>query len=275
MPTNPVRALRRLSQNFLVDGRALARILAAVDPQANDLVLEIGPGAGVLTAPLGDRVRRLVAIELDPRLAAPLSERFAGHAAVRIVPGDALELDWREPFADLGGIEPGLRVVANLPYAISSPTILRLLEEDPAREAHLMLQREFAQRLSATAGTKEYGSLTVLVAARARVTRLFDVPPSAFRPRPTVASSFVRLVLPRPRALDDVVWRALKAVSRAAFDGRRKRLSNSLARGLALAPDRVQALLASAGVDAGLRADAVAPEAYLRLAVALAASSLA
>lgn len=199
----------RSDQRFLCDSAALERIVAWADPAPSDTVLEIGPGPGNLTALLAARGCRVVAVERDRRLAAGV--RALALPGVEVVEGDALRVPW-PPF-DL--------FVSNIPYSISTPLLIRLLAH-PFRRAVVTLQREVAERLAARPGGKEYGRLTVGVGRRASVRILQVLPPSAFRPRPRVASAVVILEPRRPPGPDDP-W--FEEVVRVLFSRRRKRIS--------------------------------------------------
>jgi len=257
IPIRSHTARKRFGQNFLVDRHYIERIVAAVDPQWDDNVVEIGPGLGALTRPLLERVRRLTVIEIDRDLAARIAGEFpADRLALRNV--DALSFD----FATLGG---DLRVIGNLPYNISSPLLFHLSRCDASlRDLTVMLQREVVQRMAAAPATPEYGRLTVMLQARFRIERLFSVPPAAFRPTPKVESAVARLVplgAARPRIVDEALF---AEVVGAAFGQRRKTLRNAL-RHLATPQD-----LEGAGVAPGARGETLAVGDFVRLANALA-----
>jgi 16S rRNA (adenine1518-N6/adenine1519-N6)-dimethyltransferase len=243
---------KHLGQNWLVDRRYAERIVAAVAPTPSDLVVEIGPGPGALTDLLVPRAGHTLAIEIDPRMLAPLAERHSPEQ-LTLVGADVLEIDLSTAIRDAIAAHPGLvraRVVANLPYYISSPVVAHLIDHRRSlTDVTIMLQREVVERLTARSGGKEYGALTVLVAMYCEAERLFDVPPSAFRPAPKVRSSVVRLsVRPSPAvAVPDE--RRLFTIVRAAFAQRRKTLENNLkAAGFA-------GLARAAGIDPGRRAE--------------------
>ena len=261
-----MRARRRFGQHFLEPVWA-AKVLAAIAPDPQDTFLEIGPGRGALTGQLASRARQLVAVEIDRDLAASLTKRLP--ANVRIVTGDVLEVDLS------GALPPDagrVRVAGNLPYNVSSPILRRLfaLHEADGRvtDATLMLQREVADRIAARPGTREYGVLTVAAARHARVERLLELPPGAFRPVPKVHSALVRLVFRRDDEVMAIPER-LDALVRAVFAQRRKRLSNALrpfadATGVPAAD-----ALARAGIDPARRPETVSLEEFIRLAAAL------
>jgi 16S rRNA (adenine1518-N6/adenine1519-N6)-dimethyltransferase len=251
------RPRKRFGQHFLADPHYIARIVAAIDPQPGDAIVEIGPGLGALTDGLVARARTIDAVEIDRDLAARLRERFASER-LRLHEADALAFD----FATLPG---ALRVVGNLPYNISSPLLFHLAAyESRLRDIHVMLQREVVARMTAEPATPDYGRLTVMLQARFRVMRLFTVPPGAFRPAPGVESAVARLV-PLREARPVIADAALFArVVAAAFGQRRKTLRN------ALAPIAGEAELRAAAVDPGARGETLSVTDFVRLGNALA-----
>ena len=226
-PRPPVhRARKRFGQNFLRDPGIISRIVRAIAPRDGDRLVEIGPGQGALTEPLLDAAGgRLEVIELDRDLIPGLRVQFFNYPQFTIHEGDALKFD----FAALKADGPPLRVVGNLPYNISTPLIVHLLEQREAiADMHFMLQKEVVERLAAEPGGPDWGRLSVMAQYRCRVDSLFVVPPEAFVPRPKVDSAIVRLTphaeLPHP-AHDE---RLLFEVVREAFGQRRKTLRNNL-----------------------------------------------
>ncbi|MBK9312780.1 MAG: ribosomal RNA small subunit methyltransferase A [Acidobacteria bacterium] len=223
-----MRAKRRLGQNFLTGTHFPDRILRALDPKAGEAIIEIGPGQGALTQGLVESGARVIAIELDADLIPSLSDRFAGRPNFRLVEADALQVD----FCDLIAPDSDARVVANLPYNVSTPILQRLIAHRRClAELTLMLQREVVDRITAEPGGKEYGYLSVLVQMYCKTERLFDVPPGAFRPAPKVFSSVVRLkILPRPAAeVTDAA--AFIELTKILFAQRRKTIFNNLRAG--------------------------------------------
>jgi len=261
-----VRPSRRLGQNFLSDPRVAERIVAlALEDRrgAAGPILEIGPGLGALTERLAASGRPFVAVELDLRLAEHVETLLRPYPNARVVRGDILDqrLD-----ALLPGVAP-ITVVANLPYAITSPAIAWVLEQGPrVARAVLMAQREVAQRLAAKPGTKDHGSFTVFLALHAELTVEFRVSPGAFHPRPDV-DSVVFTISPRPYPGTSPAERdAVERIVRASTGGRRKTLANSLGHGLGIGAERARAILVAAGIDPGRRAETVAVEEWLRVA---------
>ena len=251
------RARKRFGQHFLHDPGVIARIVAAIDPRPAERLVEIGPGLGALTLPLLERAGRVEAVEIDRDVIPELAARARGHGELVIHEADALRFD----FAALRGAGPRLRLCGNLPYNISTPLLFHLLEAHTAiADMHFMLQKEVVARMAAAPATRAYGRLTVMLAARCAVERLFDVGAGAFQPRPRVDSAVVRLVphARAPFAVPDAARYA--AVVAAAFGQRRKTLRNALAGVVAAAG------FAAAGVDPGRRAETLAPEEFARLA---------
>lgn len=225
-----MRPRKRFGQHFL-EPAWVAKIVAAIDPQPTDRLLEIGPGRGALTKPLADRAGQLLAVEVDRDLASALeAHRFPN---VKVVTADVLKIDLGELISRELGATPDrkARVVGNLPYNISSPILFRLLDLATATgllaDATLTLQKEMADRLVARPGTGEYGVLTVATALGAAVTTVLTLPPGAFRPVPKVRSAVVRLDF-RPPTVPVRDPKLLVELVRSIFTQRRKILANAL-----------------------------------------------
>jgi len=251
------QARKRFGQNFLVSPGIVRRIVEAIAPRPGDLVVEIGPGLGALTAPLLERVERLHVVEIDRDLIARLKdawppERLAVHE------GDALEFD----FAALG---ERLRIVGNLPYNISTPLLFHLAGYAArVHDMHFMLQKEVVDRMAADPGSGDYGRLSVMLQYRFDIERLFVVPPGAFNPPPKVDSAIVRLVPKKAGEGEMAKDEALFAhVVTAAFSQRRKMLRNTLRE--IISEERLAAL----GVKPTARAEELSVADYVRLANAL------
>jgi len=265
MPTPP-RARRRFSQNFLVDGSAVRRIVDLLAPCPGEAILEIGPGHGALTGELVERSARLAAVEVDRDLAAGLLRRF-GPERWRLHVGDVLDLPWDDvdPLLDLA---PGERfaLVGNLPYHVSKPIAMRAVDGHARiSRAVLMFQREVAERLTARPGGREYGPLTVLVGAAFRVEIAMRLGPGAFRPRPKVDSAVTRWIpRPDPPAADQLD--RLRRCLRACFASRRRTLRNNVRSALHGDEARAERRLREAGLDPEARAEQVDPEGFARLA---------
>jgi 16S rRNA (adenine1518-N6/adenine1519-N6)-dimethyltransferase len=250
-------ARKRFGQHFLHDPGVIARIVAAIDPKPGERLVEIGPGRGALSRPLLERCGRLEVIEIDRDLIPALRRHCHGAGELIVHVADALEVDLT---ALHGGGVP-LRICGNLPYNISTPLLFHLLEARAViADMHFMLQKEVVERMAAKPGGKEYGRLTVMLAAVCRVELLFRVGRGAFNPPPSVDSAVVRLTphdgapfsLPDPERYARLVG--------AAFSMRRKTLRNSL-RGL-LDP----AGFLAAGIDAGRRPETLSPAEFAKLA---------
>ncbi|MDR1934194.1 MAG: 16S rRNA (adenine(1518)-N(6)/adenine(1519)-N(6))-dimethyltransferase RsmA, partial [Candidatus Accumulibacter sp.] len=252
-------ARKRFGQNFLVDAQVIGAILAAVAPQGDDLVVEIGPGLGALTAPLLQRLAHLHAVEIDRDLVARLRQRFPADR-LSLHAGDALAFD----FGGLAAAGRKLRVLGNLPYNVSTPLLFHLARfAAQVHDLHFMLQKEVVERLVAEAGSAAYGRLSVMLQYRFVIERLLDVPPQAFDPAPKVDSALVRLIPRRAGELaarDETRFAALVA---AAFSQRRKILRNTLS-GI-VAP----ALFARLGIAPGARAETLSVADYVRLSNAV------
>lgn len=249
-----MRAKKSLGQNFLADDSIAARIVREFAPRAGETIIEIGPGHGALTRHLVGHAGRLIAIELDRELISPLQARFGGRGDFKVIEADALEIDLcRE-------IEPAsaARVIANLPYYISTAILQRLLAQRRClTELVLMLQREVVERITARAGDRERGYLSVLVEAYCEAEKLFEIAPGAFRPAPKVWSAVVRL-RPRPHAaLGSITDEALfRLVVSTGFAQRRKTIFNNLRNAPVELVERIRAI---GGADRLLERAAIAP----------------
>ena len=266
---------RALGQHFLRDAAAARRIVDLVGPTGRDLVLEIGPGEGALTGLLAVASGRLIALEIDPALAARLRERFGASAHVDIRGADARVFD----YAGLPGLRPDpagrVLVVGNLPYSVGKPILMSLVEAGSAiaqvatMEMALMLQKEVAERVAASPSTRAYGALSVLSQVACEVRVAFAVPPGAFRPPPRVDSAVLHLRIRGEPPVPVADPRRFRAVVRAAFAQRRKNLVNALAPGLGLSADRVRGALVDAGLDPGRRSETLSLAEFARLAALL------
>ena len=253
-----VRPKKRLGQHFLADENIHGVIGRLADLQPEDRVLEIGPGLGVLTAFLADRVAHVDAVELDRSLKAPLRERLAGRVNVELHFGDALALD-------LARLAPG-KLVANLPYNVATPVVVESLDGLPTVELWcVMVQREVADRFFASPSTKAYGAVSVLVQLVTERTGFHAVSREVFRPRPNVDSALVAF---RRVGLPDR-YREVKRVVEAAFAHRRKTLPNSLQLAGLATRARAEEALAAVGRPPSARAEELAPAEFVTLAGAL------
>lgn len=263
---------RRFGQNFLTDQRIIHRIVAALEPRADETILEIGPGRGALTAPLLEKAGSLVAIEFDRNLIPLLTERFSAKRNFKLEQSDALVTD----VCDVIRPATEARVVANLPYNIATAILQRLIEQRHClSEMLLMLQKEVVERITAQPGSGERGYLSVFVQAYCETEKLFDVAPSSFRPAPKIWSSVLRLRL-RPRLAAEVrdeklLWQVVSA----GFAQRRKTILNNLRNAPAPLQEIVKShggasiVLCQAEVDLQRRAETLTLAEWARISQAM------
>ena len=256
----PVSPNKELGQHFLVDENILGVIGRLAELEADDVVLEVGPGLGVLTVYLADRVARVHAVELDRALEPHLADRLTGRENVEVLFGDALQID-------LAALDPPPgKLVANLPYSIATPLIVESLDRLPNVEHWcVMVQREVADRLFAEPSTKAYGAVSVLVQLAADRTGFHPVSRTVFRPRPNVDSALVAF---RRKPLPSN-YPEIKRVVEAAFAHRRKTLPNSLELADLAERPRGAGALAAIGRPPEARAEELAPEEFVALTEAL------
>lgn len=249
-------ARKRFGQNFLVDSQVIQRICDTIAPDADELLIEIGPGRAAITRPLLELGARMIVVEIDRDLAAGLQREFANFSNLTVHNGDALDTDF-------GGLAEGrpYRLLGNLPYNISTPLIFHILDQDHAPlDMHFMLQKEVVERMAADPGSRAYGRLGVMCQNRCEIDHLFDIGPGAFDPAPKVTSAFVRLTPRKEPQSGKSLLKPFEDVVRQAFSKRRKTLHNSLS-GL-LSDLQIQA----AGIDPGLRAERLSVADFVRLA---------
>lgn len=224
-PEESFQPRKRFGQNFLVDQNVAQKIIRAIDPKAEDVIIEIGPGLGMLTQYLLPKCKKLIAVELDCRLAQRLRERFADARSFHLIQGDFLEVD----LSVLAEQEGPLRIIGNIPYQITSPVIFKAIDaRGGLRDMILMVQREVAERVVAQPGSKDYGTLSIFSQVYARPEILFSVSRNVFRPRPEVESALVRWDFTaglRFPIRDEATFRGLV---RGVFRYRRKMLRNAL-----------------------------------------------
>jgi len=253
---------KRFGQHFLHDRNVIQRIVTAIGPVHDDLMIEIGPGLGALTGPLLDRLDALHAVEIDRDAIRHLQQLFP--AKLTIHEGDALKFD----LASVTSTPGCIRVVGNLPYNISTPLLFRLLEQrEWVRDMHFMLQKEVVDRMAAGANDDAYGRLSVMLAPWVRVEPLFDIGPGAFRPPPKVVSTVVRLTPQDAIPLARRYPREFAQIVAAAFSQRRKTLRNSL-RAL-LSDDEI----IGTQIDPGARPEVLSPLQFSVLAERLSTKS--
>ena len=275
IPRNTIEVLQRhnftfqkkYGQNFLVDPNVLERVMDAAGVSGEDCVLEIGPGIGTMTQLLAERAGKVVAVEIDRNLIPILEETLSPYSNVTVINEDILKLDVEETIRVRGEGRP-VKVVANLPYYITTPIIMSLLEGGaPLESITVMVQKEVAERMQAGPGTKDYGALSLAVQYYSRPEVVANVPPNCFIPRPNVGSAVIRLTrygTPPVQAADPG---KLFTVIRASFNQRRKTLANSLgnAPGLSASRERVAGILEEMGLPAMIRGEALTLEQFAEL----------
>jgi 16S rRNA (adenine1518-N6/adenine1519-N6)-dimethyltransferase len=263
-----VRPRKSLGQHFLSDRALLAKIAAATGAGPEQVVLEIGPGPGGLTAALLERGATLVAIERDDRMRENLTHRFAGAPFV-LATGDALELDWASLVAPWTSAGKRWIVAGNIPYNITSPLIAKALTPPLPESVTFLVQREVADRIAAEAGTSEYGALTVGVQAVATVIVGLPVKKGAFAPPPKVDSTLITLVPRTPPLVGHEEIPAFRRLVTSLFSYRRKRMLRALREATGMDPDRAATVLQAAAIDADIRPEAVSVQQFVQLLAAL------
>ncbi|HOJ83749.1 MAG TPA: 16S rRNA (adenine(1518)-N(6)/adenine(1519)-N(6))-dimethyltransferase RsmA [Bacillota bacterium] len=261
-----LRPRRGWGQNFLIDGNITRKVVEAAELGPGEAAVEIGPGAGALTAILARRSVRLLALELDRGLAAALEEMLRSFPHVRVLQKDALKVKWAELICGYFGPEAAPTLIANLPYQISGPLLYNLFKENfPFKKAVLMFQKEVAARLAAAPGSASYGALSVFCRYYAPAEILFPVSRQVFWPRPKVDSAVVKLQ-PRPRSLDageeELFWKIVQA----SFRQRRKILANSLGGVFSRSREELLSILHLAGVEPQARAEMLSMEQFAKIA---------
>lgn len=264
---------KKYGQNFLIDRHVLDKIIRAADISDGDFVIEIGPGIGTMTQYLADRARQVCAVEIDRELIPILEETLGGYGNVEIINEDILKVDIRELAKRCNQGRP-VKIVANLPYYITTPIIMGLLENHaPVSSMTVMVQKEVAQRMQAEPGTKDYGALSLAVQYYAEPYLAANVPPNCFLPRPKVGSAVVRLTRhdEKPVAVEDEAQ--MFRLIRASFNQRRKTLANGLnnAPGLPFSKEQIGRALAVCGFSASVRGEALSLADFARLSDAFTA----
>lgn len=257
---------KKFGQNFLVDGNILDKIIESAQITREDCILEIGPGIGTLTQRLAEEAGEVVAVEIDKNLIPILEETLADYSNVTVINEDILKVDINGIVEEHGG-RP-VKVVANLPYYITTPIIMALFEKHvPLQSVTIMVQKEVADRMRVGPGTKEYGALSLAVQYYAESEIITKVPASCFMPRPNVDSAVIRLrrYEKPPVEAEDEVW--LFAIIRASFNQRRKTLANGLANAgnLALGRRQVEEALDKMGLPVTVRGETLTLEQFAEL----------
>ena len=261
-----IKMSKKLGQNFLIKRGIVDEIVKAADLHDGEPVLEIGPGIGTLTQGLAQSGANVTAIELDTRLLEVLDTTLAQYGNVKIVHGDVLKLD----VLSIMNHEP-FKVVANLPYYITTPIIMSLLESQlPIERLVVIVQKEVALRMVAKPGTKDYGALSVAVQYYTKPDIVLDVPPKSFLPAPAVTSSVIRCVLRDKPPVDVIDERLFFRVVKAGFAQRRKTFANTM-KTTGLSKDRIEELLAKANIDGQRRGETFTLQEFADVANAWAA----
>lgn len=266
---NDFRFQKRFGQNFLIDENVLQNIIRSSEITKDDCVLEIGPGIGTMTQALAEAAGHVVAVEIDANLIPILHETLQAYDHVSIIHNDVLKLDLHEVIATYNHGNP-VKVVANLPYYITTPIIMGLFESHaPIQSITVMVQKEVADRMQSGPGTKDYGALSLAVQYYAEPDIIQEVPPHCFIPRPNVGSAVIRLkrYAEPPVQVEDERW--MFQIIKAAFGQRRKTLLNALSSLASIPKDATREALASLGLSETIRGEALTLAQFAALADAL------
>ena len=276
IPQNTIAVLQRYNftfqkkygQNFLIDSHVLEKIMDAAETGKDDCVVEIGPGIGTMTQYLAERAGEVVAVEIDKNLIPILTETLADYKNVSIINEDILKVDLNRIVEEKNGGRP-VKIVANLPYYITTPIIMGLFENHvPVKSITVMVQKEVADRMQVGPGTKDYGALSLAVQYYAKPEIVAIVPPNCFIPRPNVASAVIRLTCHEKKPVEVKDEKGMFALIRASFNQRRKTLANSLsnAQNLSFTREQVTEALESMQLSPTIRGEALTLEQFAALA---------
>lgn len=274
IPQNTIEILKKYNfvfqkkygQNFLIDTHVLEKIIRAASIGSDDVVLEIGPGIGTLTQYLCENARQVIAVEIDDMLIPILGETLKEYDNVKIVHNDILKVDVNEIVSEYPG--SSIKVVANLPYYITTPIIMGLFESGvPIDSITIMVQKEVAERMQAKPGTKDYGALTLAVQYYADAKIMANVPPNCFMPRPAVGSAVINLVKHKEKRYDVKNEDMLFRIIRASFNQRRKTLQNGLnnAANLPYTKQQIAEAIEKMGLPAAVRGEKLSLEQFVEL----------
>lgn len=255
---------KRFGQNFLIDPRVLEKIILAADIKSEDFILEIGPGIGTMTQYLADAAREVTAVEIDKALIPILEDTLSGFENVNIINQDILKVDINEIVSSKNGGKP-IKVVANLPYYITTPIIMSLFENYvPIESITIMVQKEVADRMKVGPGTKDYGALSLAVQYYAKPAVIANVPPNCFMPRPKVGSSVIQLIRHKNPPVEVLDERKMFLLIRASFGQRRKTLLNGLrnCKELNLKKEEIEEALTACGLPLNIRGEALTLEKF-------------
>ncbi len=258
---------KKFGQNFLIDGHVLDKIIAGAGVTKDDMVLEIGPGIGTMTQYLAEAAGKVVAVEIDRNLLPILQETLADYDNVKVIHADVLSLDLEKLVQEENGGRP-IKVVANLPYYITTPIIMALFEQHvPLANVTVMVQKEVAARMKSGPGSKDYGALSLAVQYYAEPYIVANVPCNCFMPRPNVDSAVIRLTRYEEPPVQVKDEKMLFKIIRASFNQRRKTLQNGLNNSseLNFTKDQIAAAIAEAGFSPSVRGEALTLEQFARL----------
>ena len=258
---------KKFGQNFLIDGHVLDKIIAGAGVTKDDMVLEIGPGIGTMTQYLAEAAGKVVAVEIDRNLLPILQETLADYDNVKVIHADVLSLDLEKLVQEENGGRP-IKVVANLPYYITTPIIMALFEQHvPLANVTVMVQKEVAARMKSGPGSKDYGALSLAVQYYAEPYIVANVPCNCFMPRPNVDSAVIRLTRYEEPPVQVNDEKMLFKIIRASFNQRRKTLQNGLnnSQELSFTKDQIAAAIAEAGFSPSVRGEALTLEQFAKL----------
>ncbi|MBU9743560.1 16S rRNA (adenine(1518)-N(6)/adenine(1519)-N(6))-dimethyltransferase RsmA [Lachnospiraceae bacterium ASD3451] len=258
---------KKFGQNFLIDTHVLEKIIRAADITKDDFVLEIGPGIGTMTQYLAENARKVMAVEIDRNLIPILEDTLAGYDNVTVVNEDVLKLDLLELVQKENAGKP-VKVVANLPYYITTPIIMGIFESHmPLHSLTIMVQKEVADRMQAGPGSKDYGALSLAVQYYAKPYIAANVPPNCFMPRPNVGSAVIRLTKHEQPPVEAADEKLLFGMIRASFNQRRKTLANGLnnSQELGYSKEQIEAAIKKAGFPPAVRGEALTLKQFAQL----------
>ena len=275
IPSNTIAVLqkynfnfqKKFGQNFLIDTRVLDKIIDSAEITKDDCILEIGPGIGTMTQYLAENAREVVAVEIDKNLIPILADTLSEYDNVTVINDDILKVDINKIVEERNGGKP-IKVVANLPYYITTPIIMGLFESHvPLKSITIMVQKEVADRMQVGPGTKDYGALSLAVQYYAKPEIVANVPPNCFMPRPNVGSAVIKLTRYEQPPVQVQDEKKMFALIRASFNQRRKTLVNGLtnASELPYTKKEVLAALEAMGLPATIRGEALTLEQFARL----------
>lgn len=256
---------KKYGQNFLIDPHVLDKIIGAAEITKDDCVLEIGPGIGTMTQYLAENAREVIAVEIDKNLIPILEDTLSSYDNVNVINEDILKVDIAKIVEEKNGGKP-VKVVANLPYYITTPIIMGLFESHvPLKSITIMVQKEVADRMKVGPGTKDYGALSLAVQYYAKPEIVGNVPPNCFIPRPNVGSAVIKLTRYETPPVDVENERRMFSIIRASFNQRRKTLVNGLVNGGIAKKEEVLSALEKMGLSPSVRGEALSLEQFAYL----------